>query len=230
MTTELQLATVVAVEALDFVRVRDIPSSIRLAFMKTRLQDLFSNERYAKALRYGSMEEIQIGMGCVVEHPETKAVFRAHVLGIREETKAFVRPIDNPDIPPFYVTVESLFRPIAALNFARQVFTVEMTRHSKGILRYHLSQLAACLLPGGTPVVLQTDKKTGLTSIYGANAPEGVLKEIGFLKLDENPDDEYKPTEMVSKGFGLPFVCQPRAPGERERLRALQGRRRPTRR
>lgn len=212
MHAEKQLATVVAVEQLNFVRVRDLPSNIRLAFMKGRLQDLYSNERYAKALRYGGMDDISIGMGCVVEHPETKAVFRVQVLGVKEETKICVRPIDNPDVPPFYVNVASLFRPIAAISFARQVFTVEMTRHSKGILRFHLSQLAACLLPGGTPVVLQGDTKTGLTAIYGTNALQGVLEEIGFNKLGEHHDEEYDPTEKITTTFGKPPVSQPRAP------------------
>lgn len=63
-----------------------------------------------------------------------------------------------------------------------------MCRNVEGHVRSCLSQLARCVIPAGTLVVLDSDED-GLTRVYCSNAPGGVLAKVGFYTvnlLDKN--------------------------------------------
>ncbi|KAI6171842.1 hypothetical protein M3Y98_00907100 [Aphelenchoides besseyi] len=199
---ENRLVVAVAVEGLDAVHVRDIESCARLSMLKQRLQELYTNKRLSQALAFQDIDELNSGMGCLF--------YRVEVVDLAKEI--YVQAIDYPDLPHFQVSIDSVFRPIGALKFARQYFTVSMTRHSKSLLRYHLTQLTSCLIPNGTPIILETDPSSGLTTIISSNAMEGVLEAIGFDKLGEEADECYNPSTKVMMGFGGEPVVQPRAP------------------
>ncbi|KAI6196022.1 hypothetical protein M3Y94_01059400 [Aphelenchoides besseyi] len=207
---ENRLAVAVAVEGLDAVHVRDLESCARLSMLKQRLQELYTNKRLSQALAFQDIDELNSGMGCVAENPTNNLFYRVEVVDLAKGI--YVQAVDYPDLPPFQVSIDEVFRPIAALKFARQFFTVSMTRHSKSILRYHLTQLTSCLIPNGTPIILETNPSSGLTTIISSNAMEGVLEAIGFDKLGEGADECYNTTTKVMMGFGEEPLIQPRAP------------------
>lgn len=59
-----------------------------------------------------------------------------------------------------------------------------MTRSNENEFRYFLDSMARCLLPDKTAVILNSEPKFGLTTIYSASAPQGVLAKLGFFAVN----------------------------------------------
>lgn len=191
-----RLALVAYLKALDKIYVHDLESSIRMKFLREKLESIYGNEKIRLQLTT-KLSELSVGVGCVAYHKASKLYVRVEVIamGVKEVE---VAPVDMPNLGNF--TVESVFKVPKSLQFPRQCFSVRMTRHSDGQHRHYFSKLARCVLPDKTPVVLNSEPEFGLVDIGCSNAPHGVLAKIGFTALKHSKFDDR--AEITVKTFG----------------------------
>jgi len=191
-----RLALIVFAKSLDKVYVRDLDSAIRMTFVRERLSSIYSAAREQFVIK--STSELHVGAGCVALHPDRNVYLRVEVVALGKEC-IHVAPVDELTFGSFTVSKEQVFKIPEALSFPRQYFSVQMAAHSEGQRRFYFSSLARCVIPDGTPIILDTDSEFGLVKIKCANTKD-VLKKIGFHLLGESVAEPH--SHYVSQGFG----------------------------
>jgi len=180
-----RLAFIAYAKALDKIYVHNLDSAIRTFFLRERLNMLYGNEGIRSQFVIHDLSELSIGAGCVAYHKNTKMYVRVEVISAGLKNVE-VTPIDMSNLGIFSVAKEFVFKIPESLLFPRQCFAVRMTRDSEGQNRHRMTDLARCILPDKTPVILNSEPRMGLVKIHCSSAPEGVLTKIGFTVIKES--------------------------------------------
>jgi len=198
-----RLALIAYAKALDKVYVHDLASAIRISFLRERLDLIYGNEKIRSKFIISGLSELSVGVGCVAYHKDTGAYVRAEVVAVGPNNLE-AAPIDMPNLGLFSVDKESVFKIPESLHFPRQCFAVRMTRHSDGQHRHYFSDLARCVLPDKTPVILNSEPTIGLVQIHCSNAPQGVLAKVGFTALKHDKFQARISSTITEAKFGKP--------------------------